>query len=215
LLSNGILQRNAEGLILPKVYHGETTVDYNDLWKPGLGAIIGFLLAQFVDVAVLIWGRWRRSKLTIELMASNVIMAHTVMFSPTEEGREEVYAFVVRNVGKKIATGVRFQILNIRLRNRGLSEFANLSDVALSLKTYSDDEKRGRETITLVPKAAANIALARWRQDLGVVRPCAPSVFEYYDEMCANAVEYRFEVTVFDDSGDFATKHVTILPGSG
>ena len=190
-------------------------MDYSDLLKSGLGAIVGFLLAQFVDVANLIWKRVKRSKLKIELMASNVIMAHTIMFSPTEEGREEVYAFVVRNVGKKIATGVRFQILNIQFRDKHLSEFADLSDVALTLKTYSDEQKQGREVITLVPKAAANIALARWRQDLGVVRPSAPTLFEYYDEMCANAVEYRFEVAVFDDSGDFATEHMTVVPGSG
>jgi hypothetical protein len=190
-------------------------VDYSDLLKSGLGAIVGFLLAQFVDVAGLIWKRVRRSKLKIELMANNVIMAHTTMFSATDEGREEVYAFVVRNVGKKIATGVRFQILNIQFRDKHLLEFADLSDVALSLKTYSDDKKKGREIITLVPKAAANIALARWRQDLNVVRPSAPSVFEYHDEMCANAVEYRFEVAVFDDSGDFATKQVTVMPGAG
>ena len=66
-----------------------------------------------------------------------------------------------------------------------------------------------------MPKAAANIALARWRQDSDIVRPSAPSVFEYYDDMCADAVEYRFEVAVFDDSGDFVTKRVTVVPGSG
>jgi hypothetical protein len=187
-------------------------VDYSDFIKGGVGAVIGFLLAQFVAFGTLIWNWFRKSKLAIEKLDRNMIMSHTIQISREDYGQEEVYGFTVRNKGKKIATGVRFQILGIQFREKHLVDFSILSDLALNLKTYAANPDHGQEIITLVPKAAATVALALLQAEDGVVYPSAKGVMEYYEEMCADAFEYRFEIAVFDDSGDFATETLTIIP---
>ena len=106
----------------------------------------------------------------------------------------------------------RFQVLGIEFRDKHLPEFSNLSDLALNLTTYAANAEHGQEMISLVPKAAATISLATWQENDDVVYPNAKGVIEYYSDMCTNAAEYRFEVAVFDDSGDFATETLTIVP---
>jgi hypothetical protein len=188
-------------------------VEYGDLIKSGIGAVIGFFLAQLINLAKLIWEWWHKSKLAIEVLDRSLILSHTTQLSSGESAREENYAFNVRNVGGRIATSVRFQLLNIQFRQKGESDFANLSDIALNLSTYTGANfEHGSEEISLVPKSAATIALASWREDHDTVRPCAKEIFDYYDEMCQDAYEYKFEVVAFDASGDFVMKTITIIP---
>jgi hypothetical protein len=178
-----------------------------------MGAVIGFALAQSVNLVSLVWSWWKRPRLVIEELPQNRILSHNTQLPSGEEVGEQYYAFVVRNRGRRTATGVRFQILKIMFRGKDELEFGAFPDVALNLASYAGaDGNRGSEEITLVPKGAATVGLACWREDHDTVLPLASDVFDYYEETTQGSHEFQFEVVAFDDCGDFVTKTISILP---
>jgi hypothetical protein len=185
----------------------------DDLWKAAIGAIIGFALAQTVNGATLLWNWFYRSKLVIEPIKKNVLLSHSTQ---TRDGllSEKYFGFKVRNEGRSVATGVRFQITGIRFLSKGHESLDYLGDMALDLHVYTgaEDKKMGANVITLVPKSGSYIALAWWREDITAVRPCTVDVFDYYDEMASSHDGAEFDVVVFDDSGDFATATIVTEP---
>jgi hypothetical protein len=182
-------------------------VDYSDLWKSGGGAIIGFFLAQFVNFATLFWTWWNRPKLVIEIINDkNHLLSHTAQVSAEETADETYYGFAVRNVGRSIATGVRFQILSIEFKDNGEEKYHHFKDTAIDIAVYVNAEsEEGATSITLVPQAAARIAVAWNNEARGVLMPCAKHVPDYWDENCEMADEFIFHVVVFDDGGNFVT----------
>jgi hypothetical protein len=91
-----------------------------DLVQPGLGAIVGFALAQFLNFAKLCWDRLNRPRFRFETTDNCRILSHSVQLGGNDYAREETFGFTVRNVGRTTATGVRFQILSIETNTRSL-----------------------------------------------------------------------------------------------
>ena len=123
-----------------------------------------------------------------------------------------ISGFEVKNTGAAIATGVRFQIVGIQFSDKNGAYYDYLAQTALDLTVYrgAEGSESGPKEITLVPGAAASIALGWWREDTDVVRPCVPDSFDYYDEAAGGVRDYLFKVVAFDDSGQLATASVEI-----
>lgn len=183
-------------------------MEWTDFTKSALGAVVGFALAQLVNLASVIRAWWRRPLLGIEPM--DYILSHNTMIDGGVFQDEVIYGFNVRNDGKTVATGVQFQILHIRHRGPNDAEWHSLKDMALPLRTYAGDDLKGRDSITLVPAAAATIELARWMEGHNSVTPSAPGLFEYYDESVSGSNEFQFEVVAFADGGYFKTSTVVV-----
>jgi hypothetical protein len=191
-------------------------MEYGDFIKSGIGAILGFLLAQFVNVARLIWDWWNRPKLVIEPVGQNcVLLGHGTEAGSGEIYDEEVYGFYVRNTGRRIATGVRVQLINIEYREHNWPKFADISEHAYDLALYKGAGRKSEDTeAVLVPEATVVIELARWREDYGTIFPAVSGLPDYYEEICALATEYRFTVVAFDDKAHFVRKILTVRYGS-
>jgi hypothetical protein len=182
-----------------------------DFITPALGAIVGFALAQFVNIARLIWTASRSAKLKIDDLGTDcMLFSHTL-----KDGSVElIYAFGVENVGKRSAAGVRFQLLKTELQTRkGSGDFDPPSHSALDL-SLSHSEEGGEKTkqVTLVPGARAFVRLAVWREASGIITPSSAAPFDYYQKVAEYAYEYRFTVAAFDETGRFATKSFTLMP---
>ena len=102
---NGILERTQKAL---RGVHGGELSSY---LESGIGAVIGFVLAQLVNAVKLYW-EWRnRPKLIIESDSDSSVLEIGEHYSH--------YGCSVRNVGRTIATGARVQLVRIEGRNSG------------------------------------------------------------------------------------------------
>ncbi len=187
-------------------------MEYGDLIRSGIGAILGFLLAQLINVARLLCEWWRRPRLVIELPHENCqILSHGAEVGPGEIRDEKIFGFYVRNVGRQIATGVRFQLIKIEYRKKDGPEFADISGHAYSLAVYKGAGRKSEDTETvLVPGSAALVELASWREDYDPIFPAVSGLPDYFEEICSLAVEYRFTVVAFDDKARYVRKVLTI-----
>jgi hypothetical protein len=184
-------------------------MEYSDLIKSGIGAVIGFMLAQLVNIAKLTWERLRRPKLRIRLTPNNQLLSHSTQLTSGETVQEVYYGFDIRNVGKRIATGVRFQLLKIEYDTS--DGYTEVLDTALDLSTYvGADKGPGSKEATIVPGAAVAVGLASWRGDYDVAWPLAEGVPDYYEETCGGARTLKFKVVAFDDSGSFVSANVYV-----
>ena len=120
--------------------------------ESGIGAMIGFVLAQLVNVAKIFWDRYNRPKLVIESREANWIL------EPTE--RHTVYGFSLRNKGRTIATGVRVQLVKIVARHDGNKQYL-LSENAYDLLPYHQGKRESVSVpLTLFPGSSVEIYLA-------------------------------------------------------
>lgn len=187
-------------------------MEYGDLIRSGIGAILGFLLAQLINVAKLAWDWWKRPRLDIEMPGGNCqILSHGTEVGRGDIRDEKIFGFYVRNTGRQIATGVRIQLIKIEYREKDWPEFADISDQAYSLALYRGAAHKSEDTETvLVPGASALVHLASWREDYDPIFPAVSGLPDYYEEICALAVEYRFTVVAFDDKVRYVRKVLTI-----
>ena len=120
------------------------------------------------------------------------------------------FGFYVRNGGRRIATGVRFQLQKIEYKERD-GDLVTVAEHAYELALYNaTDKARGVEVTSLVPKGKALVYLAEWREDWDVIFPAIGGTPDYYESICAAGVEYRFSVVAFDDRGYCAEETITI-----
>jgi hypothetical protein len=187
-----------------------------DLLKSGLGAVIGFALAQLVNLIKLGYQAVTRPKLRIEHVGdTHQVVNHSAQADPHGELLSEVYyGFYVRNAGRRIASHVRFQILKIETRGKDATGFREVSSTALDLSTYTGSEgTSGSREVTLLPGARALIELAWWREDNEAVFPAIGKRLEYYEEACQHAREYRFTVAAFDDDLNYSSSTLVLQDG--
>ena len=192
-------------------------MEYADLITSGIGAILGFLLAQLINVAKLMWDWWKRPRLVIESPGHNCqILSHGTEAGHGEIYDENIYGFYVRNVGRRIATGVRIQLIKIEYAEQSWPEFAKISGHAYDLALYKGAGRKSEDTETvLVPGASVLVKLAGWREDHDVVFPAVSELPDYYEEICVYATEYKFTVVAFDERARFVQKVLTVSLGGG
>lgn len=187
-------------------------METGELIQSGVGAVVGFLLAQLVNVAALMWEWSRRPRLVIELPQGNArILSHSAEVRRGEYLREEIYGFSVRNEGLRVAIGVRFQLIKVEHRRSGQDEFREISDQAYELNLYNGaGSSSGAGSVMLVPGAAALVKLASWREDYEPIFPAVIGLPDYYEESTSGSDEFRFTVVAFDGNGSYVTEIVTI-----
>src|SRR5262245_53645776 len=98
-------------------------MDLSDLTKSGLGAVIGFFLAQAVNLARIVVDWYLRPRLYIDADPNCLVLMHSVEQSSGEILREQVYAFRVCNRGRTIASGVKVQLVKIETLDEGSDDF--------------------------------------------------------------------------------------------
>ena len=81
----------------------------SDLLKAALGAIVGFALAQFVNFAKVIRDWVLRPRLRIEQGKKYHLLWHGVQSDEDDDVAEKYFGFIVRNVGRSVATGFAFR----------------------------------------------------------------------------------------------------------
>ena len=140
-----------------------------------------------------------------------LILSHFDQVGNDEFYEEKIYGFYVRNIGRRIATGVRVQLIKTEYRGRSWPEFAEISEHAYDLTIYKGAGRKSHDIETvLVPKAAILIRLAGWREDQDVVFPAVSGLPDYFEEICHGATEFRFTVVAFDDKARFVQEVLTV-----
>ena len=187
-------------------------MDYSDLFKSGLGAMLGFALAQVLNIAKLVYDSIVQPRLRIEKVGGAWrVLSHSTEAAHGALYKEEIFSFSVRNVGRRVATGVRCQLLKIEYRRKEWPEFADVKESAADLRTYAEGGGgEGDLVTTLIPQACAQFQVAAWREDYPVLFPSIDRTPAYYEEICSGAVEYRFTVVAIDDQARFVTEQLTI-----
>jgi hypothetical protein len=192
-------------------------MDYAAILQSGTGAIIGFTLAQAVNLAKLGIDWLRRPILRIDNSDNCCILSDFVEVGSGELCQREMYAFSVTNRGKRIATHVRFQLIKLEYRGKTSvkreddpQQFHVMVDYAASLPIYDHAFNERVEETTLVPGATALIKIAEWRDDYDVIWPAIHPMPQYFEESCQSAESYRFTVVVFADGADVAKRSLII-----
>ena len=180
---------------------------FEDFVGPATGAIVGFFLAQFVNIGK-IFINWRhRPKLIIECCQENWIL------EPTE--RDTIYGLSVRNKGRRIATGVRVQLVKIVAKHDG-DVCRLLSENAYDLLPYRQGSGEPVPIpLTLIPGSSVEIIMAsRKDSDSGayedVIFPTVSNLPHLFEDLATGAIEYTYTVVVFDDKGNFSQKILSI-----
>jgi len=187
-------------------------VEFADLVKSGLGAVLGFVLGQIVNLAKLGREWWCRPRLVIDTGTNGLILAHSDYDGNGQGYDEKIYGFCVRNVGRGMAKAVKFQLLKIECRKKSSPDFVVVSNHCFELTTYKNaNEVSGSREAVLVPSAGTWIALAAWREDSDAVFPLVTGMPDYYEESCSGSVEFRFTVVVFADNAKFVTSQLNIV----
>lgn len=164
--------------------------------ESGIGAIVGFLLAQLINAAKLLREWYTRPKLVIESRHENSVLEISE--------RHTIYGFSIRNTGRSIATGVRVQVTKIVAQLDGTNNRV-LSENAYDLSPYRQVKGETPSVpLTLVPGAAIEINLAS-RNDFDdgicedVIYPSVSEIPHLFEEIATGAIGYSYTVVVFDD----------------
>lgn len=188
-------------------------INPDDLIKSATGGVVGFMLAQFVNLVALAWKHWRRPVLVIEPASDNaLIVSDSVHYAnhPDMLSRR-VFGFYVKNSGRSVAKDVQFQITKIETRRREDTEYSPVSESTHQLGIYTGaDGNYGATSVTLAPKSAALIRLGSWREDTGVIWPAISEQIDYHEEANSDAVDWRFTVIAFDSDGTYTTAQIDI-----
>lgn len=183
----------------------EKTTLIEKLFDPVMGAIVGFLLAQVVQVAVIAWNYFKRPKLVI----GDVVEVSTD--DPTDACS---YTFCVQNKGLSIATSVKFQLIKIEFLHTEKCGFKCISEHVYNLPIYNSQSQQKYAEAVLIPNATIHINLAFQpdynEQGQDIITPASQGLPDFYDTVCEGAEKYRFTVVAFDDKAHYAQKVLTI-----
>lgn len=180
---------------------------FEGLLESIVGAIIGFLLAEIINAAKILWDWYRRPKLIIRSRNENFLL------EPSEH--HTIYGFHLHNAGRSIATGVQIQLVKMIAQhdeNRGYL----LSENAYDLFPYRRDTRETMSVpLTLVPGAAVEIKLAsRNDHDDGpyedVIYPSVSEIPELFEETASGATAYAYTVVAFDDKANFVQETLSL-----
>ena len=182
-------------------------MDYTKLIQPAIGAIIGFSLAQLVNLAGIGWNWWRRPKLFLG----------DVVEIPSDDPTDACsYTFSVKNTGRSIATSVQFQLIKIEFQQNEKCGFQCISEHVYNLPVYNSQTNQKYTEAVLIPEATVDVHLAS-RPDykergMDIIYPASPGLPDFYDTVCEGAAKYRFTVVTFDDDDKarYAQKVMTI-----
>lgn len=182
----------------------------DSLIQSAAGAVIGFALAQVVNVAKVIINFLYAPKLRIKTTQNCRLLDHHVEQGLGQRRHEIEFGFDVLNIGRRVATDVKCQLLKIEYQKRG-ENFRTAVDQTFPLFQYSSANNRSEAImVTLIPKASATFHLASYQEDRHVIWPEIRQPLDYYEEACEGAISYWFTVVVFDKQNRFVTKVLTI-----
>jgi len=190
-------------------------MSYAEMLNSGLGAIVGFTLAQIFNFSVL-FSKWiKRPKLKLEMPDDDFrILSHVTQTENGEHLREEVFAISLANYGASVSTNVRVQLTKIEIRDKDSPHLSTVSEDAFGLATYSSFGRNSQSAlITLAPGTKAQIRLGGWREDYDAFFPSITGQLpEYYEDACRDAVEYRLTIVAIDDQSRFVIRSVSVYP---
>lgn len=177
-------------------------VNVNDLLKSGVGAVIGFSLAQVVNLARSIHEIYVRPQL--RLSAPEFCIVGDPLYSEHGNPPVRYYGFKVKNTGRRVATNVQFQIEAIERKPLHHSDYQLIDCASQQLFTFnpSKPKEKGADLITLPPGGAAVILMATWDRSDTVFRPSG-SIPRIELKECAGQQDYRLSVIAFEAGGRY------------
>jgi hypothetical protein len=182
-----------------------------DILKAALGAVAGFVLAQLVNLARVLREWFTEPRLAIEMFPNCLLMFGDIKIDGGKTVRNTHYGFMVRNTGRRIAAGVRFQILEIETRSGPGDEFSSIHGTVLDLFSENGlDKGLGSREATIVPKAAISVTVATWRSDQEAIMIATDNVPERWDFLASTAQDFRFTVVAFGENAHFVTTTLII-----
>ena len=174
--------------------------------EAGIGAVIGFVLAQLVGFAKILREHWRRPKLVIIAKSSSEL--ETTQY-------HTIYGCLIKNTGRTIAAGVRIQV--VRIEGRHGNNWICLSECSHDLAPYQDrNNPSENRSLALVPSAAIEVAVASKSDHPndqaydGIVFPANFQAPDWFEQLASDVDEYRYTVIAFDEAGHFAKEILTI-----
>jgi hypothetical protein len=174
-----------------------------------IGVVVGFALAQLMDLAKLAYWWLMKPRLEIQQVGDRgILLDHSEEIASGEVVREIIYGFFVRNCGRRMARGVEAMLVKIEIDQGDDAGFHQFSADTCRLCWHG--VRSDAQLVTLVPGTTAIVSLARWRDDLFCVVPDTDRLEEYYSETCVGAARVRFSVVVVDDHGTYASREFTI-----
>ena len=92
---------------------------YDDYVKGAVGSVIGFALAQAVNLAKVGREWWRRPKLHIEFYNTDAQTLRHHVDAGHDIVEEIVYGFTIRNSGRSMAEGVEVYLIEYKIERGG------------------------------------------------------------------------------------------------
>lgn len=184
----------------------------NDFLKAALGAIVGFSLAQIVNLARLAYDHWRRPKLALEANEGALILSHSEQTESYEYRRVDHFGFSVRNIGRMPALELRCYLLKIEISEKD-SDFKDIFNNSTTLRIFESSYKiyKGPTDQTLLSGASVQFYLARRYEDGdNVIYPAIDFSPDYFEEICQSANRYRFTIAAFAKNSEPVSKIIVI-----
>lgn len=172
-----------------------------------LPTLLGFALAQLVNVIALLFRCYTKPRLRIRTVGQDhVLLDYPEELASRDIVRKIIYGFQV-NYGRSVAHGVRAFIAKAEIRDKSDSEFRQFSSHTSTLPWHGSGSDEN--PAVLIPGGSMTVRMTDWREDLFCVVP-ANSIAELYEEICGGVVQFRFTVAVVEDSGEHASGEFTI-----
>lgn len=173
-----------------------------------LPTLLGFALAQLVNVVALLFRCYTKPRLRIRTVGQDhVLLDYPEELASRDIARKIIYGFQVDNYGLSVACGVRAFLSKTEIRDKSDSEFRQFSSHTSTLPWHGSGSDE--YPAVLVPGGSMTVRMADWREDLFCVVP-AHGMAELYEEICGGVAQFRFTVSVVEDSGEHASGKFTI-----
>ena len=190
-------------------------MEYLELLKLGIGpffgAILGFLLSEILNFSIFIYNKRKDPKLKIDILNKNgKILSHDAEIGHGQTAGEVVYGFRVCNVGKKVSSGVRFDLTKLECRNDN-ENFRTILNSTYKLHVFSNSRNFNNEfSVTLTPGSSVLVELAREQEGWGFLIPSISHAPDYYEDIVVGSDEYRLTVVCYDDKGRYDSKELFV-----
>ena len=173
--------------------------DSGRLISSGIGAIVGFLLAQIFNIGVLIYKYYRKPILTIEHSDTYTLLSQPDISFWEEKVGEIYYGFSVKNTGRSVSRSVCAYLEKIEIiESDGKTQIVHNSMSKLRVYQGSQETNAPYEAV-LPSKGRIYFLLAYTRTSDCAIFPKIDDTLDYYEDVCSDAETFTFHIIVFDE----------------
>jgi hypothetical protein len=184
-----------------------------DLLKSGIGAIIGFVLAQVVNLVKIYLDYTRRPILTIVENENSVLLSHSEQDQSGVYVPHTYHGLGVRNDGRTPVKNLKCYILKIEIKKQNRDELALAFDSSTQIPSFeaSYRTKSSAKDLILIPGAKHDFLFGIYRQEMeSVLYPAIGYVPDYYENVCDSADYYVVTVVAMADNAEYVERKIIV-----